>query len=286
MLDVNHPLIVSLIVPLVLVLVMTPLLPRLFDSMLGMRLAAAAIGLALLVSLVLTFGVPVWPAQSGMQKLPLIFLLLLVGGMIVDIIQPGRVALTIIVLTAIVLIALWLGWPQLTRGDATKVWLLLATSLLALISLYGLTVAPAESVIRPAIIVFTALGLAGAGFNASSLALFQVALALTAAVGGFALWNWPRPRLPFLATGVAVGGLGCFALVLLLVLLTGIRPWALLPLLLVFAADTFVRRLPVPASFSRATVEPIYIAAIGIVAAIVVFYLAQSPTSSDDLYYH
>jgi hypothetical protein len=284
-LDLNHPLIESVLVPLALALALTPSLLRIFGARWGNRLAAASIGLALLVALMLTFGVPAWPARSGMQKLPLIFVLLLAGGMVIDIIKPGRIAVTLTTIAAIVVIALWLGWPQLTSGDTGMLLLLTSASLLALICLYGLAAAQPDGGNRSAMIVLAALGLAGASFNAGSLALFQVALALAAAVGGFALWNWPKPRLLFVATGISVGGLGCFAVALLLLLLTQIRPWMLLPLPLIFAADAVARRLPVPARFRRTTVEPLYIAAISLIPAVMVLLLAQIPTSSDDLYY-
>ena len=284
--DFNHPLIESVLLPLALALALTPSLLLVLGARWGNRLAAASIGLALLVALMLTFGVPTWPARSGMQKLPLIFVLLLAGGMVVDIIKPGRIAVMLTTIAAIVVIALWLGWPQLTSGDTGMLLPLTSASLLALISLYGLAAAQPDGANRSAMIVLAALGLAGASFNASSLALFEVALALAAAVGGFALWNWPQPRLPFVATGISVGGLGCFAVALLLLLLTQIRPWMLLPLPLIFAADAVARRLPVPARFRRTTIEPLYIAAIGLIPAVMVVLLAQIPTSSDDLYYH
>jgi hypothetical protein len=284
-LDLNHPLIESVLLPLALALALTPSLLWIFGARWGNRLAAASIGLALLVALVLTFGVPAWPARSGMQKLPLILLLLLAGGMVIDIIKPGRIVVALTTIAATVAIALWLGWPQLTSGDTGMLLLLTSASLLALICLYGLVAAQPEGGNRSAMIVLAALGLAGASFNAGSLALFEVALALAAAVGGFALWNWPKPRLPFVATGISVGGLGCFAVALLLLLLTQIRPWMLLPLPLIFAADAVARRLPVPARFRRTTVEPLYIAAISLIPAVMVLLLAQIPTSSDDLYY-
>ncbi len=284
-LDFNHPLIESVLLPLALALALTPSLLRVLGARWGNRLAAASIGLAMLVALMLTFGAPAWPARSGMQKLPLIFMLLLAGGMVVDIIKPGRIAVTLTTIAAIIVIALWLGWPQLTSGDPGILLLLTPASLLALICLHGLAAAQPDGANRPAMIVLAALGLAGASFNAGSLALFQVALALAAAVGGFALWNWPKPRLPFVATGMSVGGLGCFALALLLLLLTQIRPWMLLPLPLIFAADAVARHLPVPARFRRTTIEPLYIAAIGLIPAVTVILLAQIPTSSDDLYY-
>jgi hypothetical protein len=134
-------------------------------------------------------------------------------------------------------------------------------------------------------LIIAALGLAGAGFNAGSLVLMQVALALAAALGGFVLWNWPTVRLPFQAAGVAVGGIVCFALALLLILLTDIRPWALLPLPLIFAAAPVSRHLPVPRGLSRVAVEPVYVVLVGLLPMVAVILLAQPPAPANDLYY-
>jgi hypothetical protein len=127
--------------------------------------------------------------------------------------------------------------------------------------------------------------LAGASLNAGSLVLFQLALAAAAAVGGFALWSWPRPRLPFLASGVLAAGIGGFAIALLTLLLTDIRPWALVPIALVFLGDAAARRMPIPGRFQRSTVEPIYIVALGTLLAITASYLALQPSAGDELYY-
>ena len=280
----NHLFVESVVFPLALTLALTPLLRRVLGAR-GELLSAAAIGIALLVVYALIFGLPAWPAHTGTQKLPLIFLLALGGGMVLDISQPGRLAVAIASAAAIVGTALWLGWPQLKSDDSGVVLLLALTSLLALVCLAGVQRANEAGANRPAMIVLAALGLAGASLNAGSLALFQIALALAAAVGGFALWNWPQPRLPFAGSGMVVGALGCFAVALLLLLLTKIRPWMLLPLVLVFVSDAVSRRLPVPLRFRRTAIEPLFIVAIGSIPAVAVILLAGMSSSSDVLYY-
>ena len=283
--DLNHPVIESIFLPLVLTLALIASLQWNLGARWGKLIAGASIGMALLVADMLIFGLPVWPARSGMQKLPLILLLILVGGMFIDIVKPARIVVAAATTAAIPGIAMWLGWPQLESGDAGVILLLAVTSLVALLCLAGVVHAQPESANRPAMIVLAALGLAGASFNAGSLALFQIALALAAAVGGFALWNWPRPRLAFAGSGVSVGMLGCFALALLLLLLTQIRPWMISPLPLIFVSDVISRRLPVPVNLRRTTIEPLYIAAIGAVPLILSILLTEMPAASQDIYY-
>jgi hypothetical protein len=284
-LDLGHPLVASVLLPLVLASGLTGLLRLALSAESGRRLATGAVGFALLVAHLVAFGAPHWPAQSGIEKLPLLFAMLLAGGMVADLLRPSRFLVAITVCLAMVAVTGWLAWPQLIRGESGLIPLLTMASLLGLFSLAGLANAPPESANRPAMLVIAALGLAGASFNAGSLVLMQVALALAAAVGGFALLNWPVARLPFHGAGVAVGGIGCFAVALLLILLTGIRPWALLTIPLIFAADISSRLLPVPARFTRAGIEPLYIVLIGLVPMIAAILLAQSPAPADDLYY-
>jgi hypothetical protein len=244
------------------------------------------VGLALLGAHLLTFGAPVWPPQSGLHKLPLLFALLLAGGLAVDLLEPGRWTARGAAFAAVVAIALWLAWPQLPGAGMALALVLASASLLAIASLAGLVHAPADGARRATMLVLGSLAIAGASFNGGSLALFQVALSLAAALGGFALWNWPRPRLPFTASAVAVGGLGLFAIALLLLLLTQIPPWALLPVPLVFAAGALSRHLPVPARLSRASIEPLYIAALALIPVLATILLAQAPAPTDDLYYN
>jgi hypothetical protein len=274
----------SVLLPLGLALSLTGVLRWMLGAHWGKRLAATAVGVALLVAHALTFGAPVWPALSGVEKLPLLFVLLLAGGLAIEIWRPGRNAVAAVTVAAVVAIVLWLAWPQLGDGGMEMLWLLGPAAVLALASLAGLAAAKPGAANRPAMIVLAALGLAGASFNAGSLTLLQAALALAAAVGGFALWNWPVPRLPFNVVGVAVGALGCFAVALLLLLLTEIRPWALLPLPLIFLSDALSRRLPAPERLGRPAVEPVYVVAIGVIPAVLAILLAQAPPQGD-LYY-
>jgi hypothetical protein len=285
-LELNHPVIESLFLPLVLTLLLTALLHWTLGVDRGKRLGAAAIGLSLLVTHAVIFELPVWPPRTGMQKLPLIVCLLLAGGVLFDITTPRRGVVAAVTIMAVGLLAVWLGWPQLMHHDMGLILLLFTTSLTALFSLVGVVQAPPAGANRAAMILLAALGLAGASLQAGSLALFQIALALAAAVGGFALWNWPRPRLPLTGSGVAVGVLGCFALALLLLLLTPIRPWVLLPLALIFTTDYLARRLPVPAGWQRTTLEPLYIAALAVLPLLLTLLLSATPTPQEPLYYH
>lgn len=283
--DLNHPLFESIVLPLTMTLVLSGALRGMLGERWGKNLAAAAIGLSVLFAYTLILGAPAWSPRTGLQKLPLIMALLMVGGVLLDVLKPDRATTAWAALAATGATALWLGEPQLAGNGGDVARLLVLTSLIALLSLAGLVAAPADGAYRCSLILPVALGLAGASFNAGSMALMQTSLTLAAAVGGFALWNWPTPRMPFGATGIAVSGMGCFALALLLVLLTEIRPWALLPLALIFAMVPVAHRLPRPARFARAAVDPLYITAMALIPMILTIILAQNPAPVDGLYY-
>lgn len=280
----DHPLMASVVLPLLLAAALTGVL-RAVPGERGRRIAAGAVGLALIFAHLLTFGAPAWPAQSGVEKLVPLFILSLLGGVVLDMVLAGRILSASAACLAVLGVTLWLAWPQLMRGEPGLIALLTLAALLALACLWMLAKSPANGTNRPVTLIVAALGLAGAGFNAGSLVLMQVALALAAALGGFVLWNWPAARLPFHAAGIAVGGVVCFALALLLILLTDIRPWALLALPLIFAAAVVSRHLPVPQRLSRATVEPVYIVLLGLLPMVAAILLAQPPVPADDLYY-
>jgi hypothetical protein len=229
--------------------------------------------------------VPDWLVRSGIDKLPILIAILFAGGFIADAWRPPRQVMVGATVMAIAAITLWLAWPQLDGAGVNTYAVLILAALLAGGSLAGLTSVPPNTAAQPAMLVAACLAFAGASFQAGSLFLMQNALALAAAIGGFALFNWPTPRIPLGVSGIAVGGLGGFALALLLMLLTRISPWAMLPLPLIFVAGLVARKLPAPRRLARSTIEPLYVFAIALIPAVAVILLAQPPLPVDDLYY-
>lgn len=284
-LDLAHPFVGSVLIPLSLSLILTGASLAVSRDGRARRPAAAAIGLALLTAQAVVFGLPSWPPASGPDKLPWLLATLLIGGVLMDLLRPARPVTIAVTMIAVVTMSLWLAWPQLGRGDSALLVMLGLAATLGLVCIGALAATPAEGASRATVVIVAALALAGSGFQAGSLSLMQVALAIAAASGGFALWNWPRARLPLHATGIAVGGLGCVVIALLLLLLTDIRPVALLAVAAVFAAGPLSRYLPVPGRWSRRTVEPLYVVAIAVLPLVAAVLLSTPPEAPDDLYY-
>lgn len=269
--------------PLLLAFMLTGALRFAFGATRGARLAAAGAAAAFLCAAWLIAGVNSWPPQTGVQKLPFIVAGGLLLGLVIDVATARRSTVFAAALWLLASYA-WIAWPRFARADSALAGILLAGYVLSVVALFRLTAETRPSVNVPVMLLVGALGLAGGALAAGSLALFQLALAAAAAIGGFALWNWPTARFPFDAAGVLGAGVGVLALAALILLLTEIRPWALLALAFVFLADPIARRLPV-GRLRRQSIEPIYVALLALVPAVVSVLLAAPPQPGDDLYY-
>jgi hypothetical protein len=177
----------------------------------------------------------------------------------------------------------WLAWRQI---DQTRTWWLLGgLGIAGLIVLLRTTDGHPLSLRAPMMFLVAALGLGGVALTSGSLAIAQLTFALAAAIGGFALWNWPRARYPFGAAALIGGGLPLLALAALTLLLTDAPPWALAPILFIFFADLVSRRLPPQGGTARRVLEPIYLALVAALPAALAISLALLAGQTDDLYY-
>ncbi|MGF1643041.1 MAG: hypothetical protein ACFCUJ_05310 [Thiotrichales bacterium] len=282
---IDHPLVESIAVPLAIATLLTGLLWR-FNRP---RWAGAAVVAALLVASLMILDGWHWPALTGLHKLAWLFAATLALQLIAPIgtTRGTRVAWAIVALAILVCGLIWIGWPRLSHDPLSAAVTLGALLPALLIALMLLTQPSAEMTPVATSGVVAALGLAGVAFFAGSLALMQLALATAAAVGGFALWNWPRPRFAFNPefAWLLVTCLGL--LVALVIWLTPVSRWALAPLLLIAALPMLVARLPLPARWPRAVLAPLLIAVLAAPLAGLAVWLALPGESAEpDLYYH
>jgi hypothetical protein len=282
-LDLRHPIIESLLLPLLLAAVLTGGIRFAFAETRGRQLAAAGAGCALLVAAWLIVGASASPPQTAVQAL----LFIIAGGVLLGGLLDLTAAQRSIVFTAAALWLLaayaWFAWSRAGRADLALVGTLAAGYLLSVIVLFRLSIEERPSINATVALIVGALGLAGGALTAGSIVLFQLAAAAAAALCGFALWNWPKARFPFGAVGILGAGVGVLALAASTLLITGIRPWALLALAAVFFVDPIARRLPVSPRFGRQSVEPIYVALLALVPAVVAVLLATPAEPIDNL---
>ncbi len=281
--NLDHPLVESLVVPLLLSLAGVGLCRVARCE----RCAGVAVGLAFVIAAGLIVGGWARQPQTALQKLPWAVCGYLSLAMLVRV-APARWLSGYAVLVAFVALMLgWLGWGRIGQGDWALIGVLAVLGVVALIAEWGLrraTPAPATEAAAPLV---AALGLAAVAFEAGSLVLMQLSLALAVALGGFALWNWPSPRL---GSNSFTGSTGVALLALiaaLLVLLTPVRGWALVPLAGVFALPGVVGKVVTSRMKHGAAVEPVAVVALGLLLCAVAVWLAQSGAAPpDDDYYH
>jgi hypothetical protein len=285
--NLHHPLVASALAPLVVSLVAAGLIRAAGGADAGRRSACAAIGIAVFVATLLILGSPSWPPVSVGQKLPYLIAVATLAGIALD---AGRKRTRSTDLPAVIVSVAsvaWMAWPQLVQGRVTAIAAAVVVALVMAAICMRLASLRDDGAIPLVMLVVAGLGLAGIAFVGASLALAQFGAALAAAAGGFALWNWPRARFPFGAAGLLVSAAALATLATLIVLATGARPWALVPIAAVFYADLVSGRFTPGRGATRRALAPVVLAAIAVVLAGAGVFLAQGAGAPDhDLYYH
>ena len=199
----HHPLFQSVILPLLLSLAGIGVL----RTAVGPARAGAGVGLAVLLATIWLMGWPPRPA-SALEKLPWIFAGAWLAGVAVDATIASRLRQWLCLGVGWIAASWWLG--------ASSIGLAIGTAAIGLLVIAWLVQAPSDRADGMAAAVAASLGLAAVCFAAGSLALFQLALLLAAALGGAGLWLWPRPRIRHGATAKAsassASGSGCTAM--------------------------------------------------------------------------
>ena len=262
----HHPLFQSVVLPVLLSLIGIGVL----RAVSGRDRAAAAIGLAVLAATIWLMG---WqtPPTAVMQRLPWIF----AGAWLVGIALDAAVA------------SRFLRWSCLGLAWIAASWWLGSSGIIAgmVLAIAGLVViacllrAPPERAEGAAAAVIAALGLAALAFIAGSLALFQLALLLAAALGGAGLWLWPVARIRFGAAAVAVAAIGWLAIAQAALLLIPVRPSALALLAVAFAAAPLLAR---PGRQGNPLLGPVGVAVVAAVLAGGSLALQSAGTAAGD----
>jgi hypothetical protein len=230
--DFHHPLFQSLALPLVLAFAATGLLRGVLGPVRGARWAAAGVAVAIIGTVLWVLG---WRLVPGAltEKLPWVYAVAALLGLGLEAMRAGRRVqwLAAGILWALVLASLAHQVLPLAIG----IWLLGLAVIRAV-----LKEAPrrADAV---AMLVLASFGLAALAMMSGSALLFELSLALGAALAGCALWLWPVPRIAFGASGAIVSVLAWLALVQATALLTPVRPAALLLLIASFTSGPLVR---------------------------------------------
>ena len=195
--DLHHPFVESVALPLLLSLALTGIARGFVGAARGGLAAVIGVGGAVIAATTWMSGLSPAPT-STLSRLPWTFVAAIVAGWIAAV-AGRRPAVGWLVAAAVAIAAL--GWLGGVRGAINGA---IGSLLLA-----ALMRAPADRADAAAALVIASLGLAAATMRAGSLALFQQALLLAAATGGAALWLWPKPRLAF-GPGATVAATVCW----------------------------------------------------------------------------
>lgn len=248
----------------------------------GRALAPAGIALAFLALFVLVVGLPAFPPPSSMGKLFWSVAAGLALGLAADTLGITGRAASAAVAAWLVLALGWIAGPAL---DSAASFVPLAV-LLAVGAWIAVTGASPSGEARPAapaaVLLALTLAVGVTALIGSSASLAQLGLGLTAATGGFLLWNWPRERHVWGVSGRVALGLPLL-LAAILALYTQVQAATLLLALPALLAEPLRRRLPIPdAGFGPAlrTVAVTVLAVLPALAAIAAAYLLSGGEAS------
>ena len=259
----------------------------------GRRLATAGIPLAFVLIFLLVVGLPAFPPPSSLGKLfwsAVAGLVLGVGADAAGV--QGRGAGAAVALWQWLALG-WIAWPALDSPVAAAIVLVLL-AVAGWVAFAGLASGPGKTNTAPAatpaaapaasaaVLLALALAVGVTALIGSSASIAQLGLALTAATGGFLLWNWPTERHVWGVSGRVALGLAVL-LAAILALYTQAQAATLLLALPAFLAGRLRHRLPVSATgFGPAlgTAAVTVLAVLPALAAIAAAYLLTGGEAS------
>ena len=125
------------------------------------------------------------------------------------------------------------------------------------------------------------LGSSGIALYGTSASIAQFCGALAAALGGFLLWNWPRPRDVFGGGGVCGAGGALVFLLSVLAFYTRASKLALLLACGALGADALISRMEFP--LLRSTVgRPFGVAAAALIPVALALAVAHATAGAED----
>lgn len=196
--DPQNPAFQSGIAPFLASLLLAGAIFKVAGPTLGSRLAVCGASVALLLSYYLMFSLPPFPPRSASQKLGYLLalsgLLSILIACLPNLVRSWRV----LVILGIVLGLAWIAESKIKQGQVLGPLLILVGAAVAFAAILWARTRPTEAGVTALVV---AMGLAGIAFMAPSASLTQMATAIAAALGGFLLWTWPKPRLGFAEAG-------------------------------------------------------------------------------------
>ena len=278
----TNPIVQTVAIPIVVAFVVAGLLRLVGGSQRGSAVAGLSVGLGILTAYWLIFAIPDFPPIGSTNKLFYVVAFATAVGFLVDLIALPKIATRLLVALSGIAGILWIGG----NTALTEPWPagLVVVALVIVAAGGGWQVAgrPDRPVDGGAVLLVAAIGLSASAFFGFTISTAQLAGATAAALGGFLLWNWPKPRF-LLGGGVLLPVIAMLAAVATqLALFTKVEAYALIPLALVFFADIATRRLQLGSGAIATALRPIVLAIVAAIpaAATVALVYLTTPQSS------
>lgn len=271
----NDPLVQTAALPLAAALIAALLIRLLGGPGRGAALAGAGIVLGFITAYVAIAGAPSPEPRGAAQKLVYIAIAGLAIGLLIDLWRaPGWIAWTALLAWPTLALA-WLAESRLAQATL-ETWILLGPVWLAIMAtMLRLERAARRDIDAGILMLVLCLGLGSIALFGRSAAFTQFSFALAAAVGGFLLLNWPKPRFA-MGSAVLIGAGGTLtAIGAILVLFSRAERWALAVLLLTLIADPLCRRVLPKSGPWRAPVLAIATGVPALAAAAISYYAVR-----------
>lgn len=259
--------------PLAAAIAVTGILRFALGADVGRAVAGGAIATAFLVSFAAVQSWPDFPPRSSGQKLPYIVLFGVVIGLALDALRAESFRAAAVVVWPAVIVG-WIGWRQLTglgAADLATLAVVFAAGVIILHRLHAHREGPPFAAVT---ILAASVGTAAIAFMGGAASIALVLGILAAATGGFLLWNWPKPRVPFGAAALMGAGGAYVTIFTTGILFTETSRIALALMALVFLAPLTMRNFRM---VNRPAIGPLVIGAVSIVPVAIGVAIAFEP---------
>lgn len=259
--------------PLAAAIAITGILRFALGADVGRAVAGGAIAIAFLASFAAVQSWPDFPPRSSGQKLPYIVLFGVVTGLALDALRAETFRAAAVVVWPAVIVG-WIGWRQLTglgAADLATLAVVFAAGVIILHRLHAHREGPPFAAVT---ILAASVGTAAIAFMGGAASIALVLGILAAATGGFLLWNWPKPRMPFGAAALMGAGGAYVTIFTTGILFTETSRIALALMALVFLVPLTMRNFRM---VNRPAIGPLVIGAVSIVPVAIGIAIAFEP---------
>ncbi|MEM9105411.1 MAG: hypothetical protein AAGC96_07120, partial [Pseudomonadota bacterium] len=248
--DPQSPVFQAAVAPFLLSFILVGILTLLTGAS-GRSFAVCGVAIAIITAYWLGFSWPPFPPKAASHKIAYLIVIAAALSFLLTERLPLRKIATAILYIAVIAGVAWIGQSKLERGDVLPVVLV---AIAAVVAVFGLSLRPQETVENGVAVLVSGFIIAGIAFLAPSASIAQLALAITAATGGFLVWTWPTVRLSFSQAGIAAMGLPMIWLASQASLFSRANDWALLiAVSIAFAPAIRAALITVPALSNRFT---------------------------------